>query len=68
MKVLIITRALSYGGAEKTAVNLANQLAATDEVTLCVLASGSGTYGVSPKVQVVSLDLDIFNKGRFGYF
>lgn len=68
--VLIIARALSYGGAEKTAVNLANQLSElkTYYVTLCVLDGRNRTYKVEESVNLIDLKLDILNKGNKAIF
>lgn len=64
--ILIITRTLSYGGAERTAVNLANQLSGNKDyfVTLCALDGTEGTYDVDKGVNFIDLNLRIFNRGN----
>lgn len=61
-KYMIITRALTHGGAEKTAANLATALSKKREVILVTINSDRTTYEVD--TQVISLNMPIHNKGN----
>ncbi|MDK2586344.1 glycosyltransferase [Romboutsia sedimentorum] len=60
-KIMIISRALSHGGAERVATNLATYLSKYYEVLLVVIDGSRNTYGTT--VETIDLGLSINNKG-----
>lgn len=60
-KIMILSRSLSFGGAERVATNLATYLSKTYEVILVVIDGSNNTYGTT--VETIDLGLSIKNKG-----
>ena len=60
-KIMILSRALSFGGAERVATNLATYLSKNYEVILVVIDGSNNTYGTT--VETIDLGLSLKNKG-----
>lgn len=60
-KVMILSRSLSFGGAERVATNLATSLSKYYDVILVVIDGNDNTYGTT--VETIDLGISIKNKG-----
>lgn len=60
-QIMIISRALSHGGAERVATNLATSLSKYHDVTLVILDGSVNTYGST--VETIDLGLSIRKEG-----
>lgn len=60
-KIMILSRTLSFGGAERVATNLATYLSKDYEVILVVIDGSNNTYGTT--VETIDLGLSLKNKG-----
>ncbi len=60
-RIMIISRALSHGGAERVATNLATSLSKYHDVILVILDGSRNTYGST--VETIDLELSIRKNG-----
>ena len=60
-RIMILSRALSFGGAERVATNLATYLSKYYDVILVIVDGSNNTYGTT--VETIDLGLSVKNKG-----
>lgn len=60
-RIMILSRALSFGGAERVATNLSTYLSKNYDVILVVIDGSNNTYGTT--VETIDLGLSVKNKG-----